>query len=233
MTLINFIYNKNTYIIEENINDPSTAGCIREIVNNNEYLLDKYVDIENANFIDIGANCGLVSLILAKQNPKSKIYSFEPDIQVFEVLRKNVELNNLNNIILTNKAVCKKGVDEITLFKSPLCSGGNTTCSTYNDIQNQFPTSKIESYKVKCISLDEIVKQNNMNEIELLKIDCEGAEFEILYNSDFFQKNIVKNMVGEFHNLCYNTTVKNTSQELINYCKLYVNGILKITELTI
>ena len=72
-----------------------------------------------------------------------------------------------------------------------------------------------------------------MIRIELLKIDCEGAEFEILYNSDFFQKNIVKNMVGEFHNLCYNTTVKNTSQELINYCKLYVKGILKITELTI
>jgi len=233
MSYITFTYNNNTYIVDENKTDPSTEGCIHEIVKNNEYLLHKYNNIENANFIDIGANCGIVSLILGKQNPKSKIYSFEPDIQVFNVLKKNVELNNLTNIILSNKAVYKEGVHEITLFKYPFYSGGNTTCSKHNDMQNHFPTLKIESYNVDCISLDEIVKENNINEIELLKIDCEGAEYEILYNSVFFQKNIVKNMVGEFHNLSYNTTVKNTSQELINYCKLHVKDILKITELTI
>ena len=228
-----FTYNNNTYIIDKNKSDLSTDGCIFEIVTRNDYLLDKYVDIENANFIDIGANCGLASLILGKQNPKSKIYSFEPDIQVFNVFKKNVELNNLSNIILSNKAVSKEGIKEITLYKSPLCSGGNTTCSTYNDIQNHFHNFKIESYTVKSISLDEIIKENNINEIELLKIDCEGAEYEILYNSEIFQKGIVKNMVGEFHNLCYNTTVKDTSGELIKYCKKYVKGILKIEELTI
>ena len=133
-----FIYNNNNYNYIENLNDPSVYGCILEIVINNEYNLDKFINIENSHFIDIGANCGIATIILAKQNPKSKIYSFEPDLDVFNFLKTNIEINSLYNVVLSNKAVCKSGVKEITLFKCPYFSGGNTTCSTNNDIKKYY-----------------------------------------------------------------------------------------------
>ena len=128
--------------------------------------------------------------------------------------------------------MCKNGVKEITLCKCPDYTGGNTTCSTDNDMKIYY-NKKIDSYKVQCISIDEIIENNNIDKIELLKIDCEGAEYEILYNSIYFKNNIVQNIVGEFHNLSYNTSVKDTSSALINYCKKYVKNIISIKELTI
>ena len=113
----------------------------------------------------------------------------------------------------------------------PDYSGGNTTYSNAHLLQENFNVN-IDSYQVECISLDKIIEDNNITEIELLKIDCEGAEYDILYNSVHLKNNTVKNMVGEFHNLKYNI-VEDTAENLITYCKSVIKGILKITTLNI
>lgn len=220
----NFVYNNNEYSIITT-SDPSTDGCIREIVINNEYKLDRFINMTSAVFVDIGTNCGIATIILAKQNPNSKVFSFEPDKTVFEFLSTNIKLNNLTNVILNNKAVSKTGIKTITLCANNVCSGANTTCSDENTFIRVFG-DKINSYYVDCISLDKIIENYNITSIELLKIDCEGAEYEILYGSTHFQNNVVKNIVGEFHNMYYNTRVDssaNNGQELINYCAKYTN----------
>lgn len=224
-----FQYNNNTYFYTLN-SDPSTNGCITEIVNNNEYVLDMFNN-KNTTFIDIGANCGIATIILAKQNPMSIIYSFEPDKTVFELLQQNIKLNNLTNVKTFNKAVSKEGVKYLDLCLHPNYSGGNTTYSNTHLLQTHF-NGNIHSYRVECISLDKIIEDNNITEIELLKIDCEGAEYDILYNSVYFKNNIVKNLVGEFHNLKYNI-VEDTAENLIIFCKSFVEGVLKITTLDI
>ena len=81
--------------------------------------------------------------------------------------------------------------------------------------------------------MDKIIDDNFIDEIELLKIDCEGAEYDILYNSSNIKKNIVKNMVGEFHNLKYNIVGKETGESLVTYCKPFVENIFKVTILNI
>lgn len=228
-----FVYNNNTYSVITT-SDPSTNGCISEIINNNEYKLDKFNNITDAVFVDIGTNCGIATIILAKQNPKSIVLSFEPDRIIFEFLSTNVKLNNLTNVLLHNKAVSKPGITTINLCTNSICSGANTTCSDANIFKHAFGDN-IDIYPVECISLDEIIENNNIKHIELLKIDCEGAEYDIIYGSTYFQNNIVKNIVGEFHNLYYNTRIDSTvnnGQELINYCAKYTNTV-NITVLTI
>ena len=76
-------------------------------------------------------------------------------------------------------------------------------------------------------------RSNNIEKIKLLKIDCDGAEYEILYDSVFFKSGNVENMVGEFHNLPYNITVKSNITELLDYCKPLVSGLFKITLLDV
>jgi FkbM family methyltransferase len=223
-----FTYNSQSYTVLLNSSDPSTNGCIQEIVKRNEYRLEQFATIENGTFIDIGANCGIATIILAKQNPNSLVYSFEPDPSVFKVLEENVKLNNLSNVILFNKAMCRKETKTIELCLHPSYSGGNTTCAD----KAVFTNNTI----VECVSFDEIIETYKISKIDLLKIDCEGAEYEILYESERFKERIVKAIVGEFHNLSYNTKITNynyNANNLVEYCKLYVDKLLPITILNI
>lgn len=228
MATRDFTYNSQSYTVLKNNNDPSTNGCIIEIVKRNEYRLEQFSSRENGTFIDVGANCGIATIILAKQNPNSIIYSFEPDPSVYKVLEENIKLNNLSNVILFNKAMCRKETKTIELCLHPNYSGGNTTCAE----KTVFGNNTI----VECVSFDEIIDKYKISTIELLKIDCEGAEYEILYESEHFKERIVKALVGEFHNLAYNKKITNknyNANNLIEYCKLYVDNLLPITILNI
>lgn len=228
-----FIYNNNEYIFKYNKQDVSELWCIDEIVRDNDYMLDKFVDNDNKSFIDIGANCGVATIILAKQNPKSKIYAFEPDPNVFKVLEENVNINNLSNVILFNYAISNPETKNIDLCFHPSYSGGNTTYADKSNICLFFNNNDIKTINVKCISLDELIDTYNIDNIELLKIDCEGAEYDIIYTSNSIKQNKIKNIVGEFHNLAYNNKVTNTADELIKYTKPYIPGLFNIRILTV
>ena len=223
-----FTFNGNTYYFEYDGRDKSGLGCIREIVTNNEYCLDRFVDIEG-NIIDIGANIGIATIILAKQNPLSRIFSFEPDVNVYKIAKKNIELNNLNNVQLFNEAVSDTEEQSI-LTHHPSMSGANTIFAN-NLFSNHYHIPELTSV-VKTTSLDTIIKNHEIKSIDVLKIDCEGAEYNILYRSELFKDKIVKNIVGEFHSLKY-MTIKDQPLELIEYCKKYVEGFCKISVLNI
>ncbi len=55
------------------------------------YVLHNFVDNINKCFIDIGANCGVATIILAKQKPLSIMYSFHPDKELFKILLNNIK----------------------------------------------------------------------------------------------------------------------------------------------
>lgn len=225
------VFNNNSYHVCIDTSDPSGEGCIREIFFNNEYILENFKNLQS-NIIDIGANCGMASIILAKQNPNSIIYAFEPDYNTFLLLKENVSLNNLQNVKFFNLAVSDSSNKKLILYKHPDYSGGNTTCSEDQSFKTFF-NKDINKVEVDCISFDDIIQQFNIDQVELLKIDCEGAEYEIIYNSKYIRMKKVKNIVGEFHNLKYNTLAENNSNKLLEYCNSFIDGIKKITMLTI
>jgi len=225
-----FTFENNEYIYTPDSNDASVYGCIREIVLNNEYRLDLFKNRVGKYFIDIGANCGIASIILAKQNPNSTILAYEPNPQCFQLLKSNVEINKLKNIKIFNMGVSDNITKNLLLTITPGFSGGGTTYAKQGEFKQAYNVSGPDVLAVECTSLDNIVKDSNISEIELLKIDCEGAEYSIIYNSEYFKQKIVKNIVGEFHSLNY-TDVDNDIEKLLMYCKIYVSGLLKITKL--
>ncbi len=97
-------YNNITIQYSYSKKDPSGKGCITEIINNDEYELYKYNNIEGI-LIDIGGNHGLVTCILAKQNPMAKVIVLEPIPELVNRIKKNVELNNLTNVTIIDKAL--------------------------------------------------------------------------------------------------------------------------------
>ncbi len=113
--------------------------------------------------------------MLARQvGETGKVFSFEPEENNFNLLKKNIEINNFKNIIPLRYAVTDK--NEKTRLK---VSGACTTHQVCTD--TDLPTQEIES-----VSLDEYFKDQR---IDFMKIDAEGSEPRIING----MKNIVKN----------------------------------------
>jgi FkbM family methyltransferase len=146
------------------------------------YLPSKILDIESPIILDIGANVGFFSIFSFYKFKNPKIISFEPIKRNFDLLQNNVNLISSNNLIIVNKAVSKTN-GQITLTFSN--DQDITTSASIFDNQS-------ESIKETVIStsLEKIVEDYKLSKIDLLKLDCEGAEYEIFYNtpSHIFKK---------------------------------------------
>jgi FkbM family methyltransferase len=220
------LYNGEMYKYHYNDKDDSGLGCIKEIVNNNEYHLNDFKDLEDKVFVDLGANHGLVTIILAKQNPKSKVYSFEPNPFVFEYLKMNVDSNNLNNVKLYNKGISNNENESLMLH--PYCSGANIIVNDTNGLDNYYHRLGInyETIEIDVMDFNAFLIEENIREISLLKIDCEGCEFTVI-PSESFKSTKVDNIVGEFHDLPYYDTPF-TAQNLMDICKDKIKGIISV-----
>ena len=227
----NFTYCDINFNVCYDPSDTSCLGAIREIVDRDEYKLSLFRNQVNKTFIDIGANAGIATIIMAKLNPKSKVYAFEPFQKTYRLLLKNISLNRLTNVVPSRLAVSKPGINELTLSVWDDCSGANSVIADTKLFNEKY--EQTSNTIVKCISFDKILEKFSINEVFLLKIDCEGAEFDIIYPSNKFKHKIVKNMVGEFHDLNYNNTKNGESRQLLDYCEKYVDGIIQISILLI
>lgn len=230
LSFTNFMYAGIGFNVVYNGSDTSGLGCITEIVTNNEYVLNKFSGYESKVFIDIGANIGIATIIMAKLNPNSIVYSFEPTKACFDILEKNIKLNDLTNVRAYQMALAKADVHELELMVNQEMTGANSLYADVGGFENTYCGRTISIERVKCTTLDSFLKSNSIPSVKLLKIDCEGAEYDIIYESELFKTGVVNNMVGEFHNL-KNLTGINNSADLQTYCKKYVDGYIGVTTL--
>mgnify|MGYP003571296666 CR=1 FL=1 len=154
------------------------------IVNNNDYYeadvlleLDNYIP-ENSVILDLGANIGnhtLYWLISSKRNIQ-KVHSFEPVKTTFEILSKNIELNNLQSkAVLYNVGLFDKET-KAEIFKYII---GNIGGTSLKEEQNGDIVLK---------RLDDI--EFNEEHIDFMKIDVENLEFQLL--------NGAKNLIDKY-----------------------------------
>lgn len=184
-------------------------------------------DFKNFDFkkgdcvIDIGGNIGMVSIYLAKKYPFLKIYAFEPVHQNYKNFKANIELNKIpsGTIILENKAVTKDA-RIVNMSINALNTGG----SSISDVVSVGAITQDINCNIKSTTLEKIIKQRKIKTLKLLKIDCEGSEYEILYNTP---KNILQNIQslrGEFHEN-KNLTDNYDIDKLYAYIQQYINDI--------
>jgi FkbM family methyltransferase len=136
-----------------------------------EYTPKNFDIYPNDNIIDIGSHIGIFSIYAAKKAYKGKVYAFEPISSNYSILKKNISLNSIKNIIIENKGISnKRGKKKIYINKDP---GGNSSYIYKNGDKNIISNMT---------TLQRIIKENNISKVNLLKIDCEGAEYDILLN---------------------------------------------------
>lgn len=143
-------------------------------------------DSQKPVIVNVGAHIGTFDLFIKNLFPSSKLISIEPNLANFDLLKKNIKINNLHDIETLNLALSNK----------------NGKCSLFFS-ENQLNTGNLfrgtKESKIRCMTLDRVVHKFLDKKIDLLKMDCEGCEYLTLTK---ISKNIqINNIFLEYHNI--------------------------------
>jgi FkbM family methyltransferase len=184
--------------------------------------------------VDVGAHIGPYSIIASKcVGTNGKVVAIEADPDNFDLLNRNIQLNKLSNVMALNYAVYSKE-KKIKLY---LPSGGGEESSSYtkyNTIMSDRAHSEEKFVEVKANTLDYLLQSNiiKQEEVNWIKIDVEGAEFEVLKGAkDVLSKCSDITLLIEIHNLSAGNILYKPIREFlslynfkIDFEKVYENG---------
>jgi len=146
----------------------------------------KLKKVEVRTIFDVGANLGQTAIKFSNEFPNAKIHSFEPISSTYNKLVQNTK--DYSNVICNNFALGNEvGETEISIFDEKDSGLNSLVGSNMNNKQD----SKKEIIKISTI--DEYLKANNIQNIDLLKIDTEGFEINVMNGAiNAFKNNNVK-----------------------------------------
>lgn len=144
------------------------------------YVQDVFISKTDDVMIDVGAHIGIYSIPIAIQVGESgKVLAFEPNPKNAMILRKNIELNKLKNIIMFEKAVSNKNqTSNLALSDDPMLS---------MIVDN----AEEKNVEIECVTLDSIYEKLKLEKIDWLKIDAEGSEIKVIEGA--------KSLLEKFH----------------------------------
>ena len=144
--------------------------------------------------VDIGAGIGDFSIYAAYDKPNTTIYAYEPFFDSYELFIKNLQLNNIENVNPFQIAIWSTD-GELILD----ASSGEPLQITSRKIDGTSEQGKRDF--VQAISLLSILEAHAVEKVDLIKMDCEGAEYEVLMKvlPGTFDK--IERIIMEYHNL--------------------------------
>jgi FkbM family methyltransferase len=146
----------------------------------------------DATIVDIGANIGVFSLHAALNGRNNRVFAYEPMQAFYDLMVANVAANGLS--------------DRVRCYQYAVAAEARQ-----RDIYTQrpgffFPTLLAEAetdtagaVTIACTTLEAILEENGLEAIDLLKMDCEGAEYEILYRASDACLSRIAEMRLEYH----------------------------------
>jgi FkbM family methyltransferase len=163
-------------------------GIFHEVWDHERYTAGLISTVaQGGTVVDIGAHIGLFSIFVSRTLHARRIISVEPDPANFKLLSKSISANHVENATLVMAAVADES-GERRIYTNPSNTGGHS-----------FYARGAPSRLVGAISLTELFKSSGVSECSLLKMDCEGAEMEILESAPDELLRIVSAISLEYH----------------------------------
>jgi FkbM family methyltransferase len=148
-------------------------------------------NLQSPVVVDCGSNIGISVLYFKSLYPDAVIHCFEPYSRAFYFLKKNIEVNNLKNIVLHNKALSNSsGTIELNIPANDNLINAR--------INGKFAGGHTEI--VRCEKLSDHLL--SLGHTDLVKLDVEGSEIEILDDlnmSGLLNKPSIGKLIIEFH----------------------------------
>tara|TARA_B100002019_G_C21127226_1_gene526421 strand:- start:48 stop:836 length:789 start_codon:yes stop_codon:yes gene_type:complete len=184
---------------------------------------------DNCTFYDIGANVGLYSIYAAKR-ANCKVYAFEPSFLNLELLFKNIDLNEINEMI-TIIPIALNDTNTVSRFNmSDIRNAGALSSfgKTYDQKGSNLSIKKF--YNTIGLKLDDLVNINNLAKPDYIKIDVDGIEHLVLSGAEktiSSAKSILVEITNSFKdqsNSCLEILKRN------NFIKVSTNGEVNSNE---
>ncbi len=144
-------------------------------------------------FLDLGANEGYFSIIASRiVGSRGRVWCLEPQTRLLPVIHKNIQLNLAYNVQVTQVAVSNR-TETLELSLAPSTNSGSSSLSR----QTLYPVPKQE---IQSTTLADLFNRGGIGEVDVIKIDIEGAEALVLPSSkELFATGRIRTAVVEFH----------------------------------
>ncbi|MBI5412464.1 FkbM family methyltransferase [Candidatus Peregrinibacteria bacterium] len=160
------------HLLQLDLNSEADESVFREVFLDTDYLiLNDVIKAASHGILDIGGHIGLFSLYARGLNERAPILAYEPESTNFAAFKEHVRLNSVAGVTLKNTAVAG--------------SDGNAKLYVSADSHNHsLVQATAKTATVSAVSMQTIVEKHlakaGVDFCDLVKMDCEGAEFEIL-----------------------------------------------------
>jgi FkbM family methyltransferase len=121
--------------------------------------------------IDAGANVGFYTLLMAKSTPNGVVHAFEPMPLNWHLLNASLHLNGIKNVCLNNRALGKERGES---------SFSASVDGAYSSMVNVGRKKEAEQLIVAVETIDDYMSEYNIDQIDIMKVDVEGAEGLVL-----------------------------------------------------
>ena len=204
------------------------SGVYREIFEDKIYLKHGIRLDDNACIFDVGANIGLFTLFVQQQARAPRIYAFEPLPPNFEALQANVKLYDLNVKLFECGLSRQRETATFTFYPHAAAMSGRgsrvaeDTVTTRANIESWLQTMEpagagtavapqydldgfvehyltSESYTCQLRTISEVIREQEIDRIDLLKLDVEKSEFDVLAGIEDDDWKKIRQLVIEVH----------------------------------
>jgi FkbM family methyltransferase len=175
------------------------------------FLRQDYGQIpDDSVILDLGASIGVFSIYAASTARNVRLFAYEPMPDFFALMKENIALNRLEGVVSCFNLAVAGEAQERELF----ASGTDFFFPTLIPPANDDPSTRKQ---VTCTTLTNILDSNDLEAIDIVKMDIEGAEYEILYATppNYFKR--IREIRMEYHNLDYERNVTRLKQFLTSH----------------
>jgi FkbM family methyltransferase len=148
---------------------------------------------DGAIILDLGASIGAFSVYAAMSARDVTVYAYEPMTDFYRLMQENVLINRLNGTVKCFNLAVAADAQSRALF----VAGRDIFFPTFVAP----PDDQANKVDVMCTTLADICDSNGLERVDLLKMDCEGAEYEILYSTPAAYFDRIREIRMEYHNL--------------------------------
>ena len=144
--------------------------------------------------IDIGAHIGTYAVYAALRSPQARVLALEPNPAVFTYLEKSIAANNLGSQVTPIMKAVAQSAEKRLLF---LDEGGGVSSSLFK----RHGRALSEGISVPCMTLADLYAEYNISHCDVLKLNCEGAEYEILGGLSDEMFNSIDSILLQWHRI--------------------------------
>lgn len=150
-------------LLEQGVYEPETTEIMKEIIK------------PGMTILDIGANIGYFSMLFGKRvGPTGRIVCFEPAPENVDLLKRNIDLNKLDDRMTVVASCVGDSNNPVTLHLDST-NQGNHSLSQANVVTEK------STINVPCTTIDTYLTAHPLPHIDLLKMDVQGAELQVLH----------------------------------------------------